>query len=213
LFRFHDALIIDRWKPALADKKWAHVAVMHALTTLPNPSTFIYFFLTLLFRFHDALIIDSWKPALADKKWAHVAVMHALTTLPNLLSLSVEWGSQIKIPFHLFTTLRHVSVKCEDKGTTFENLTKMILQSPLLESIDFMNFIKGRSGYSGTDRRRSLRQLFERYPEDIPPLRLKHLSLAHCLVRLDDETVMRHLRYLTSFSLEGFLHPFPSGDA
>jgi len=54
---------------------------------------------------------------------------------------------------------------------------------------------------------RSLHHLFESYPENEPPLRLKHLSLATCLVRLDDETVMRHLRNLTSLSLDDILGP------
>ena len=78
----------------------------------------------------------------------------------------------------------------------------MISQSPLLESIRFSN----SHDYSqkGT---RSLHEFFECYPESIPPLRLKHLSLTNCYVRLDDETIMRHLRHLTSLSLEHLLEP------
>jgi hypothetical protein len=205
-----DAMANRRLLETLSYEAELQKCLYKALSSLTAVRTVKYVYTFFLNTF-VSFLIDRWKPASADKKWAHLAVMDALTTLPNLQSLSVEWGYQIEIPFHLFTTLRHVSVKCEDndKGTTFENLTKMISQSPLLESVDFMN---DRSGYSGTDGPRSLHRLFERYPEDIPPLRLKHLSLADCLVRLDDETVMRHLRYLTSLSLENLLHPFPSGD-
>ena len=70
---------------------------------------------------------------------------------------------------------------------TFKNLVKMISQSPLLESIEFFGGIKSLP--------KSLHQLFESC------LRLKHLSLAGCFVRLDDVTVMRHLSHLISLSL------------
>ena len=85
----------------------------------------------------------------------------------------------------------------------------MIAQSPLLESIDFTNSYNYKRRQVST---RSLHQLFERYPEEsvLPPLQLKRLSLAGCLVRLDDETVMRHLKYLTSLSLEDLLEPMTS---
>ena len=83
-----------------------------------------------------------------------------------------------------------------EETKTFNNLVKMISQSPLLESIGFVGV-----AYK-TLTRRSLHQLFESSENgSIPPLRLKHLSLARCFVRLDDETVMRHLRHLTSLSL------------
>lgn len=82
----------------------------------------------------------------------------------------------------------------------------MIAQSPLLESIDFTNNYNYKRRKLST---RSLHHLFEHYPNDenIPPLQLKRLSLASCLVRLDDEVVMRHLRHLTALSLEDLLEP------
>lgn len=143
--------------------------------------------------------------------------MNALKTYSNLQSLSVELQNcRIEIPFHHFTALRHISVYCVGEDAlrpvyhtkSFENLIKMISQSPLLEWIDFTNSYNYKRRQIST---RSLHQLFERYPEDgngnIPPLRLKRLSLASCLVRLDDEIVMRHLKYLTSLTLEDLLEP------
>ena len=172
----------------------------NALSSLTTVRTIKCVILFTLF-FHDALIIDRWSPTSKDRKWAHTAVMDALKTLPNLQSLSVGWGYRIDLPFHFFTTLQHISVQCVDEGNTFENLIQMISQSPLLKSIDF-TYAKNNS------LPRNLYQLFERYPEDgVPPLRLKHLSLANCLIRLDDKTVMRHLRYLTSLSLKDYMDP------
>src|SRR5271156_4318557 len=103
--------------------------------------------------------------------------MDAMKTLPNLQSLSIELEHcQIEIPFHVFTALRHISVKYIGEGPrheiTFENLIKMISQSPLLESLNIINRDRQRRTFP-----RSLHQLFERYSGDVPPLRLKHLSL------------------------------------
>ncbi|KAF8804189.1 hypothetical protein BYT27DRAFT_7302269 [Phlegmacium glaucopus] len=156
-----------------------------------------------------------WIPAENDSEWAQTAVMDALKTFPDLQSLSIQLECcQIEIPFHFFTTLRHISVHCVNEevhnpahhGKTFKNLVKMISQSPLLESIDFTN---GKDYIQRNSLTRSLHQLFESYPEDgsLPPLRLKHLSVATCLVRLDDQTVIRHLRHLTSLSLDDLLGP------
>ena len=134
--------------------------------------------------------------------------MDALKTLPNLQHLYVAVQScQIEIPFHFFTALRHIDVNEGDHHPvhhqkTFENLVKMISQSPLLESIRLSNC----SEYN-RNKTRSLHHLFEYYPENTPPLRLKHLFLTNCFVRLDDENVMRHLRHLTSLSLEDLLQP------
>lgn len=154
-------------------------------------------------------------PAAKDTIWAHTAVLKALKSYSNLQSLSIELQScRIEIPFQTFTSLRHISVSCvgEDPdrpahhAKSFENLIEMIAQSPLLESIDFTNNYNYKRRKLST---RSLHHLFEHYPNDenIPPLQLKRLSLASCLVRLDDEVVMRHLRHLTALSLEDLLEP------
>ena len=134
--------------------------------------------------------------------------MDAIKTFHNLQGLHVELEHcRIEIPFHFFTGLRHISVHdVGDERNTFKNLVKMISQSPLLESIEFSSI-----NFDYRILTRSLHQLFESSPDDesqsIPPLRLKHLSLARCFVRLDDETVMRHLRHLTSLSLDDLVHP------
>lgn len=170
-------------------------------------------------KFHWRYIDDRWLPAQKDSEWAQIAIVNALKTFSHLQNLSVELRyCRIEIPFHLFTALKHVSLHCVGRensfyyrGKTIENLIKMISESPRLESIDLTN----NGGFPSTKSLiRSLHQLFERYPEDVPPLRLKHLSLTSFLVRLDDETVIRHLRYLTSLSLKDILQPlspYPSG--
>ena len=137
--------------------------------------------------------------------------MDALKTLPNLQHLHVALLTcQIEIPFQFFTALRHINIHCVNEEArhsvhhqkTFENLVKMISQSPLLETIRLSNSPNYTQNVA-----RSLHQLFECHPQSIPPLRLKHLSLVNYLVRLDDKTVMRHLRHLTSLSLEDLLEP------
>jgi hypothetical protein len=159
-----------------------------------------------------------WVPAAKDSEWAHTIVMNAIKSFPNLQNLSVELQNcRIEVPFHFFTTLRHISVFCVGEDlhrpayhtNSFQNLTKMIAQSPLLESIDFTNSYNYKRKQVST---RSLHQLFERYPEEsvLPSLQLKRLSLASCLVSLDDDAVMRHLKHLTSLSLEDLLEPMAS---
>ena len=150
-------------------------------------------------------------PAAKDSEWTHTAILDAIKALPNLQTLYIElYRCQIEIPFHFFTALRRIFIyDVGEERKSFENLIKMISQSPLLESIDLScSYVDRRRGISST---KSLHQLFESYPNDkdgsIPPLRLKHLSLARCFVCLDDETVMRHLRYLTSLSLYALMEP------
>jgi len=59
------------------------------------------------------MITDRWITTEKDSEWAHAAVLDTLKTFPDLQSLSVELeGCQIEIPFHFFTTLRHISVHC-----------------------------------------------------------------------------------------------------
>ena len=131
----------------------------------------------------------------------------------DLQHLSVSLPAcQIEILFHyfFFTTLQYIDAHCINEGAyhlvhhpkTFKNLIKMISQSPLLESIRFSN----SHDYSQKGMR-SLHEFFECYPESIPPLRLKHLSLTNCYVCLDDKYIMRHLQHLTSLSLENLLEP------
>ena len=151
-----------------------------------------------------------------DGEWPHTAVVDALKLLPSLQRLYIASTTcQIEIPFHLFTALQHIDVQCVNEESyhsvyhrkTFENIVKMISESPLLQSIRLSN----NYDYSGRATR-SLHHLLECYPETTPPLRLKDLSLINYYVRLDDETVMRHLKHLTSLSLEGILEP-PSHDS
>ena len=123
--------------------------------------------------------------------------MDAIKTFHNLQNLHIELQHcQIEILFHFFTALQHITVhNVGEENKTFNNLVKMISQSPLLESIEFV-------GVNYRTLMRSLHQLFESSEnESIPPLWLKHLSLAKCFVCLDNETVMRHLRHLTSLLL------------
>ena len=145
-------------------------------------------------------------------EWTHTAVVDALKMLPNLQRLCIASTTcQIEIPFHLFTALKHIDVQCRNEASynpvyhwkTFENIVKMISESPLLQSISLSND-SDHDCYRAT---RSLHHLLERYPETVPPLRLKHLSLENFYVRLDDETVMRHLKHLTSLSLESIPEP------
>ena len=142
-------------------------------------------------------------------------MVDALKMLPNLQRLFIRSTTcRIEIPFHLFTALQHIDVQCSSELMfdmayglkTFENIVKMISESPLLQSIRLSN----EPTFGGTTR--SLHQLLECYPETIPPLQLKDLSLKNFYVRFDDETVMRHLKHLTALSLECIPEP-PSLDS
>lgn len=59
----------------------------------------------------------------------------------------------------------------------------------------------------------SFHQVFKYYPVDAPPLRLGHLGLNACLLRLD-QTTLRHIKTLKSLRLTAIVDPFglPDGD-
>ena len=182
----------------------------NALSSLKNVRTVRCVFHELFLDTIFTKFIDRWTPGPQDGEWAQIAAVDAIKTFHNLQCLHIELQHcRIEIPFHSFTALRHISVHdVGDERNTFKNLVKMISQSPLLESFDFSSI-----NFDYRTLTRSLHHLFESSPDDengsIPPLRLKHLSLARCLVRLDDEAVMRHLRHLTSLSLDDLVYPRP----
>jgi hypothetical protein len=127
--------------------------------------------------------------------------MDALRALPKMNSLHVRISHcRLQVPFHWFSKLQEICIN----GTngqyhtgTLENLSEMVSHSPQLHSINMKSVIRYRTPLAKTQ---SLHQLFQNFSKDAPPLRLRHLVLDTCLLRLDDIT-LPHLKYLTSLSL------------
>lgn len=106
------------------------------------------------------------------------------------------------IPFHMFQGLRHIHVMNirENQPQTFDNIKKMIAQSPRLNSISVHGHWEGRIGKA------SLHELFKHYPSNAPPLCIHSLAITYFLVRLDEVT-LPHLRHLTSLDIDDMIDP------
>ena len=141
-------------------------------------------------------------------------VLDALRSYQNLRRLDISLAhARISIPLHLFTTLREISLDehAESADDTFNaetilNLARMLSLSPPGQ----LTHLSVNREWQGTRTTKalSLRDLFQFYPPlpDAPPLRLKHLDLQNCFVRLDD-SLLPHFRHLTSLHLYHILEP------
>lgn len=129
-------------------------------------------------------------------------VMEALRTLTSITSLHIDISRcRLEVPFHWFTGLQEISTSGtggEYHNGTFENLARMVAQSPQLNSIKMKSTLRFRVPL---DKSQSLHQLFQYYPKDAPPLRLRTLLLDTCLLRLDNITIP-HLKHLTSLTIK-----------
>lgn len=88
---------------------------------------------------------------------------------------------------------------------TFVNLATLIAQSPPGQ----ITRIQASHGYYDTvrtDSKPSLHELLGQYPDDTPPLRLRHLGIANAFVKFDERTIP-HLKHLTSLDLSNILQP------
>ena len=84
-------------------------------------------------------------------------------------------------------------------------LAKMVANSPQLTSIDFF---PGKSPLTDmTSPKHSLHHLLECIPNNAARLRLRHLGLDACLLRLDG-TTLPHLRWLKSLRLTHVYDPY-----
>jgi hypothetical protein len=134
--------------------------------------------------------------------------MNALKTLPNLrvLLLGIT-NCKFPFPLHDLSGIQEISI-CDisenHNAEIFDNVAKLVAQSPKITSIDIMSY----SRYFGEPDHlcQSLHQIFKHYPQSSVPLRLRHLSLKACFVKLDDLT-LPHLQHLTSLSLLNIENP------
>lgn len=137
--------------------------------------------------------------------------MKAISRAPNLRSLHLTIShSKIPISFDDFSHLHSISIV----GTSqkyheqiFESVAHMVARSPDLTSIDV---VSNWRYYHGIDRTQSLHQLFKYCDPDAPPLRLRHLGLQMCLVKLD-ATTLPHLGHLKSLRLTHIEDPHSRG--
>ncbi|KAF8953674.1 hypothetical protein BDZ97DRAFT_1679083, partial [Flammula alnicola] len=148
-----------------------------------------------------------WITHRKDDENAQKTVMDALKTLPNLRCLHVTIPN-CKIPLSLdsISGLREISIVGTSEQyheDTLDSLAKLVAKTPELISIE----ISSNWRYSQPiNKTQSLHQVFKYYPVNASPLRLRHLGLKVCLVRLDEIT-MPHLRHLTSLNLTNIEDP------
>ena len=134
--------------------------------------------------------------------------MSALKTLPSLQTLTIN-ATYCKIPLKLnkISGLSTISLKNDDADfseKTLEALAKMVANSPQLTSIDLLSGLSSRKSRS---YKHSLHYLLKHYPKDAAPLRLHHLGLDGCYLRLDS-TTLPHLRSLKSLRLTRIIDPY-----
>lgn len=135
--------------------------------------------------------------------------MDALQTLPSLARLRISLPN-LRVPMGLdaFEHLREIATEESAGGEGAEDvhdgLASAVARNPHITSICVSDSWRyGRT----VPRTRSLHQLFKHYPAEAPPLKLRHLGLSMCLVRLDGD-VMHHLQHLTSLRLTAIEDPY-----
>ena len=152
--------------------------------------------------------VNRWRPVHKDGDWALKDVMDALKTLPNLRVLLLH-TTDCNFPFPLqdLSGIQEISIRGRSEkcnAEILENVAKLVARSPRITLIDINSC---SSYYAAADKSQSLHQIFKHYPQDFPPLRLRHLSLRDCFVKLDDVT-LPHLQHLTSLSLMNIEDPY-----
>ncbi|KAF8152366.1 hypothetical protein B0H34DRAFT_114298 [Crassisporium funariophilum] len=143
-----------------------------------------------------------WDPCVKDKAWIFNTVLDALRTLPNLRSLHININHcNAELRLDKLIGLQEISLrgtKTQYYGQIMEHFSRMIANSPQLTSIVIASYYKHPSLLSTT---KSLHHLFQYYPQDAKPLRLRSLSLETYCIPFDQIT-MPHLKYLTSLTLK-----------
>jgi len=135
--------------------------------------------------------------------------MSALKTLRSLRTLNIE-TNHCEMPLEL-DQITGLTAVCLDlssskfSGRNVDALAKMVANSPQLTSIDFFPSQCFRT--DTTSLKHSLHHLLEYIPSDAARLRLHHLGLNACLLRLDDAT-LPHLRRLKSLRLTNLYDPY-----
>lgn len=147
-----------------------------------------------------------WRPLHKDGDWAQKDVMDALKTLPNLRVLLLHTADcNFPFPLHDLSGIQEISIHGRSEKSNAEildNVAKLVARSPKITSININSY----TSYYTADKSQSLHQIFKHYPQNFSPLRLRHLSLRACLVKLDDVT-LPHLQHLTSLSLMNIEDP------
>jgi len=151
----------------------------------------------------------TWCPIREDEEWSQDIVIEALKSFTSLQTLDLDLKEcKISLRLHDITTLHAISLTNIDYSRhaeeIYDNFAKMVSKSPNLTSVDILpvkNFSKP------TPPTHSLHQVFKYYPADAPPLRLRHIGLNACLLRLD-HTTLRHLKTLKSLQLTAIIDPY-----
>lgn len=142
-------------------------------------------------------------------------VMESLKSLPSLQTLDINLKYcriPLKLDELLVQGLHTISLTdgnlSEYSIKIYESLARMIGKSLQLTSIDMLPArIFGKAVFTI----HSLHHLVQYYPSGSPPLRLSHLGLNGCFVRLDNTTLPK-LRSLKSLRLTGIIDPYSSHD-
>ena len=151
----------------------------------------------------------SWSPLTDDNEWSQTTVGNALSALPNLRILDLDL-KHCKVPLRLdrLTGLNTIVLSNVDYARDSEHIldvfAKMVAKSPQLTSIEILpvwSYLRQVAPIY------SLHQIFKYYPTDIPPLRLHHLGLNACLLRID-HTTLPHIKHLKSLRLRSFIDPY-----
>lgn len=100
-------------------------------------------------------------------------------------------------------------VPCKYGEATYESLANLISKNSHITSIELSGDYYGKD--ADHDVSLTLHQLFKHCTSHVPPLRLKHLGLDHCLMRLDEVT-LPHLKNLTSLNITFLEDPNFMGD-
>lgn len=134
--------------------------------------------------------------------------MDALKHLPSLRRFKARLPNlKFALELDSLTNLQEVIMEETSQmyqEDIFESLARAVAQNPGLTSID----VSSSWRYHRVNHKfQSLHQLFKYYPTAAPPLRLRHLALKICLVRLDKIT-LPHLTHLTSLSLTLIEDPY-----
>ena len=161
-----------------------------------------------------------WSPHYEDNEWCQTTLWDALEGLPNLRTLDLELRlCKVPLPLNSLASIGVLQViVLKDIDSTphsaeiLDALAWMVARSTHLTSIDLLP-VKPYS--KPVDPLYSLHQVFNYCSTSASsptttenqPLRIHHLGLNACLVRLDRKT-LPHLRHLKFLSLRSIIDPY-----
>ena len=138
-----------------------------------------------------------------DEAWTHEAIMEFLASRPSLhvfevglshLNVAVTLDRMQFLQEISFTDDYHFPPDKPIKVQTYNNLTKLLASRPASQIIQLSVVLT------------SLHEIFQFFPPEVEPLRLKDLRMRKSLIKLDPLTIP-HLRHLTCLHLLNMMIP------